>query len=475
MQKNCLCKCCSREGKMLRIKEYDHNNNYRKLKNDPQVFHNALRYVLKGEKRFHVGEGKEEDFDLVYQDNDARAKKDHNFPDSDFFYSEIIFPPYLQYDENDMDRIDLSILNGHEEIFFEETNEYSAVIASLALKHTKMRVTFKDDGFRRFPWIREAVQSAKPLTENALYVQKWYYPIFEDPDRFSTTGLFHAMFLLQWVSDLPKQQLKYICFSIRKTEGIGSILASYNLVAQAFEKYGLKVFIEPDCTRFSSEMLAKYFVLGNVPEDSDETNTAYVQCFNSFVLNFEVQRNNSIIDLKMLQPGFVAQMKEYADAVLGEKKVLGVLLRGTDYTVANFAGSFHPAPIEECIRIVDERIREHGYDKIFVATEDSYYLERMIMAFPGKVIAVSQERHDVSEFTDVRYISDLEKKQYRGDAYYASVEDTTVNYFYAMYLLSRCESLVSNCMCNGVKIASSFNRGSYVRTEIVSEMMSRKK
>ena len=59
---------------MLSIVEYDYNTNFRRLNNDQNVFHNALRYVLKGEKRFHI-EGDGYDYDLVYEDNDVRAKK----------------------------------------------------------------------------------------------------------------------------------------------------------------------------------------------------------------------------------------------------------------------------------------------------------------------------------------------------------------------------------------------------------------
>ena len=177
------------------------------------------------------------------------------------------------------------------------------------------------------------------------------------------------------------------------------------------------------------------------------------------------------IDLNMLQPAFVTQMEEYTRQIIGDKKVLGVLLRGTDYTVANFAGSYHPAPIDECIRFISETFDKYAYDKIFVATEDSNYLERMIEAFPDKILAVSQERHTVSEVRDVRYLSELEKRQYSGKEYDASVEDATVNYFYAMYMLSSCESLISNCMCSGVSIATSFNRGRYSRVDIVSDIL----
>ena len=60
---------------MLQIQEYDNNRNYRTLVNEPQIFHKALQYVLKGEKRFHVQNEGVQDFDLVYTDNDIQAKK----------------------------------------------------------------------------------------------------------------------------------------------------------------------------------------------------------------------------------------------------------------------------------------------------------------------------------------------------------------------------------------------------------------
>ena len=116
-------------------------------------------------------------------------------------------------------------------------------------------------------------------------------------------------------------------------------------------------------------------------------------------------------------------------------------------------------------------MEKYGYDKIFVATEDSNFLEIMLNAFPGKVLAVAQERHRISDFKGIKYISDLEKKTYSGAAYYASVEDTTVNYLYAVYILSRCESFISNCVCSGSKLVTSFNEGRFVRNEIVSEML----
>lgn len=456
---------------MLTVTDYDYNINYRKLNNDQNVFHDALKYVLMGEKRFHV-EGEGYDYDLVYEDNDVRAKKDPAFPNSDFFLSEMLYPPYYFYNENDLSKINMYLLEGFDEIFFEEANEYTSVIADLVLKNTKMQVTCRSANMRLFPWLSEKVKcSKKPQTDNCLYVQHEHYPYFEDPKRYSTFDLFHSLFIMQWLTSESIEKIKYLSIMIRKTEGIGSILSTYSSVSKALDRYNIKPFIEPNSTRFSNELLTKYFNIGEVPEDSNENNTIYVKSFNAFLLSHFMDLCRSDVKLNMLKDTFVQQMKEYADQIIGDKKVLGVLLRGTDIIIANYKGSYNPASIDDCIRIINERMEKYGYDKIFVATEDSNFLEIMLNAFPKKVLAVAQERHSISDFKDLKYISDLEKKTYSGLAYYASVEDTTVNYLYAVYILSRCESFISNCVCSGSKLVTSFNEGRFVRNEIVSEML----
>ncbi len=451
---------------MLRIENIDLKNNYRILDNSPNMFHEALIAVLKGEKRFHV----EDSFDLVYEDNDIYTKNNSSFPNSDFYLSEVFFPPYYFYNENDTDKINLDLFEGFDEIFFEEVNEYTIVISQLVLKHTNMSITFKDNKINLINYLKEKVSiNDSPRTNNHIYVQSDFYGIYTNKNHYCTIGLFHNLFILQWLTDLPKKDIKYLSLSIRKTEGIGSILSTYNIVEQAMNKLGIKTFIEPNCTRFSNELLSKYFVFTNVPDDADKTNTAYVKCFNSFVLTHFIQRYTPKIDQSILQPEFLSNIEEYADHIIADKKVLGVLLRGTDYIIANYVGNYRPVPIEECIEVIEQRIKQYNYEKVFVATEDSDFLQIMIDNFPNQVITVSQERHNLSEFKNIKYISDLEKNLYQGKEYLDSVEDTTVNYYYAIYLLSRCESLISNCMCSAVNIAKSFNHDKYTRVEILSD------
>ena len=459
---------------MLSITEFDRNNNYRTLQSAPGGFHEALKHVLRGETRFHVRNGGGADYDLVYTPNDARAKADATFPDSAFFKSELIFPPYYFYDEDDTDRINLDLLDGFDEVFFEEANEYTLAVARLALRHTGLAVTFADARAGLCAWLAGRVTVRKaPETANALYVQREYYPVYVTRDRFCALGLFHSMFLLQWLTDLPREKIRYLELTIRKTEGIGSVLSTFSKARQAFERLGITVYLAPGCTRYSDRMLSRYFKLGMAPKDATPSNTAYVKCFNAFVLNHFIQRNPGELDLGVLQPAFLAQMREYADQVLGGKKALGVLLRGTDYVIANYAGNYRPVDIDDCVRVIRGHMERYGYDCIFLATEDQSFLERMLLEFPRRVIAVSQERHSVSDFGSVKFISELEKREHTGSDYEAMVEDTTVNYLYAMYMLSRCESLLANCMCSGVYFATSFNGGKYVRNEIVADLLSK--
>ena len=454
---------------MLQITEYDDKRNYRRLLNEPQIFHNALKYVLRGETRFHVQNEGTKDFDLVYIDNDKKAKGDPTFPDSDFYRDEIIYPPYYFYDEADLEKINLYLLDGFEEIFFEDANEYTIAIAMLVLKHTSLAVRFKDINVLLFPWLKSQVTvGGSPLSEKAVYVQKNYYPDKTRTDRSCSLGLFHSLFLLQWLTELPKQQIKYMELSIRRTEGIGSILSSYSRAKQALQPHNIKVFLEPGCTRYRHSTLSKYFFIEEEPKDMDDTNTIYVKSFNCFILSSFIDRLKANIDLQALNPVFLQQLQEYADAVMGDKKVLGVLLRGTDIILANYVGIYRPVNIDECIRIIDERLKQYNYDKIFLATEDESYLRRMLDTFPHKIIAIAQERHSGKEFKNVKYLSDLEQLKSTGENYYNSVEDNLVNYIYAMYMLSRCESLIANCMCNGVNLAVAFNEDKYLRKEILS-------
>ena len=141
--------------------------------------------------------------------------------------------------------------------------------------------------------------------------------------------------------------------------------------------------------------------------------------------------------------------------------MLGVLIRGTDYVINSMPANLRQADVETMIPMIREWVQKYGYEKIFLATEDRDILNRVREAFPGKVLAVAQERYSISDFRGARFISELDQKVSDEENSEAALEDTTVNYFYALYLLSECDGFICSGNCNGDNVVRSFNKGKF--------------
>ena len=207
----------------------------------------------------------------------------------------------------------------------------------------------------------------------------------------------------------------------------------------------------------------RYFAVSGRPEDSTEKNTIVADNMTALITTWQFQQVGQGIEADIFQPEFRKQLDEYADAVLGGKKALGVLIRGTDYIASKMMGAMQQATVEQMIPTIDQWIADDGYDIIFLATEDRDVYEKMHQHYGKKLRAISQERFSVGEFKDVTLISELEKQNNPADEYAGAVEDTTVNYIYAIYVLSRCESLIGSGVNNGYNMAVSLNGGKYKR------------
>ena len=48
--------------------------------------------------------------------------------------------------------------------------------------------------------------------------------------------------------------------------------------------------------------------------------------------------------------------------------------------------------------------------------------------------------------------------------YEEKLEDTMINYFYALYMLSKCDSFICSGRCNGADIVKSLNNGRFTRS-----------
>ena len=238
-----------------------------------------------------------------------------------------------------------------------------------------------------------------------------------------------------------------------------------------FDRYNIVTTIEPGSSRYPDRMLSKYFAMNIAPEDSNENNTVYIiNFFASWFARLVGKTCGGEYNITCLDPDFRKQMEEYAEAVMGNKRMLGVLLRGSDFFISDMAALAKPVDAKVAIPCIEKWFREDGYDGIVLATEDADMLEEMKKVFGSKLIAIAQERYRVRQFETAETIAELEHELMDEETYDIHVEDTTVNYFYALYLLSRCDSFIYSNICGGERLTHIFNNGRFRKELCIAQM-----
>lgn len=449
---------------MFVIEMPDHSE-CRTLPHSDRVFHEAL---ADGEKRYHIKNSGGEDYDIVHIDNDTLKSAMPGYADIS------AFPSYDIYDEYDKESIWLKLFHGKSRLVFEELNEYTIAITKTALMYTGLEVYCSD---ARILWFTGSLDSGRIHVQDALpeyegeamlYIRKEPRTgVLDNFGYFSALYAFHNLFVLQWLTGgKPVGRFQYVDFQLPEYEGIGRVLISAKNFEAAFQNIGLKMFVSSDkLGKFRVQMLNRYFDINLSADGADGENTVKVPetSFVYLLITAFVNSARYKLDVNMLSRQFRAELDEYYDALFAGKKVLGILIRGTDYVVNYSESDRRMATVEEMVSTIYQWLEEDGYDCIFLATEDKDVLAKMREEFGSKVLVVAQERHSISEFTTSAVISDLEKEQATEEEYDAVVEDNTINYFYAVYLLSKCSSFMCSGQCNGYDMVRDFNEGRFER------------
>ena len=466
---------------MLLINPVDNKKNYRILRHGAGVFKEAVKGVMKGEEFFHVADNGGFIYDLKYVDNNSLAKTSKEYPGSKLFDGYCLCPPLLTYDETNTDLLSLFVFEGKKAVFFEDVNEYSVVLTGIILEHTDMDIYFTDDIVRLFYPSEERihVQDQKPdmSPEDLLTVRQEYYPsiLYNDYDTMDIMSCFFNVMIYQWIIDRPYQDIKYFELIISQDEGIGSILNQYAGVSRLLSRFGKEVTLACGGTKYSDDILEDYFNIKITPSDSNPDNTVTIANIYALMFTKAVGGvSSSHYKIDDLNPAFIEDLKEYAEAIIRGRKLMGLFLRGTDYFKANFQGAAGAVTMDVGIPLIRKHFDEDKYDGIMLATEDKDILNAVRAEFGDKVIAVSQERYSVNDFTEVNTISELERKRRSPEEYDLYVNDTTINYFYGIYMVSRCDTVVYSNHCFGSNMLKSFGEGSIRKMYCLAEEISEK-
>lgn len=132
------------------------------------------------------------------------------------------------------------------------------------------------------------------------------------------------------------------------------------------------------------------------------------------------------------------------------RKILGVLMRGTDF---KRCPKGHPIPhnMDHVINDVLKRVKEEKYDFVYLATEDSEILKVFEQKIGEQLLYTNQQRTDSCDMPlmKVKFARD-------NDGYLRGLEYCTV-----IEMLSTCDGIIANCMCGGTMAALTRNGGKY--------------
>ena len=461
---------------MLKILPYDKNKSYRTLMHGSDVFHAAQEGILDGEMYFHVENDEGPMYDLNYVDNQMWAADSLDYSKAELFRTYCSFPPYHDYDENS-NRLCLSLFEGKDRVRIEEANEYTVVLTGIILRETDIRIFCRDERMLWFypPSDRLTTDKNMPSGDEPglLRIVARYFPSMfnKNYDTVDSVTCFHHVMLYQWILKGSHKTARYLELNLPRDEGIGSILGTYTDLINFMQGTGVEVTARPGSSRYSDRLLRKYFNVKLTPLDAHRRKS--VICLENFLpllicKDFGGKRVASF-RLQSLNPTFLMQLQEYAQSVMQGKKMLGAMFRGSDFFKANFAGGAAPVTAEKAVAVIAKFLAEGDYDGIMLATEDNDILQAVRSAFPGKVIAVAQERYSVTDFEMARTISELETMRRTPEEYEGYVEDTTINYFYAVYLVSRCDTFIHSNNCCGAQLVKSFGEGIIKRSYCIAE------
>ncbi len=166
-------------------------------------------------------------------------------------------------------------------------------------------------------------------------------------------------------------------------------------------------------------------------------------------------KNNSLAEWRnLIKQGYMkikpARMKEILATreklFAPNDRVLGVLLRGTDYVTLRLQGHPVQPSVELAISTISKKLKEWNCNKIFLATEDKTIVEKIKAAFGDVCITLDREYVDYEPQPGNRVcVQHLDRE----NDHFIQGND----YLKQMVLLSMCNSFVG-ARCSGTSVVA---------------------
>ena len=416
-------------------------------------------------ERIHVLMPESDGYDLVHIRN-SECRPDFI---KNRWKDQACYPEYDSYSTEEKSGLYLAFFRIFGTVYIRSVNEYTVALAEVILRYTKLRVFTTDERMQwffedRIPCIDESM--IRPGKDVLIIGNVCDDDVFDVSfHSIGPVNAFHNVFFLQGQGVFSPEKLRFAELVIDEGAGIGSVLNNLYRFREALSKIGLTPVVRGEKVgHFSVDFLDRYFNLKLRNPEANDGNTVFFPEMSTLAATMFLDWVKPELSLSILGDQFHSDLKEYADAIIGDRRILGVLIRGTDYLIVHKDGPRKMAGVDDMIPVIHEWIDSFGYEGIFLATEDSDILNRIRDEFGESVFVIAQERHSVSDLAGHMLLSELEKEN--ASDYERSVVESTVNYFYALYMLSCCSAFLCSGPCNGYDLAVGFNGGRYERVHL---------
>ena len=179
----------------------------------------------------------------------------------------------------------------------------------------------------------------------------------------------------------------------------------------------------------------------------------FVEPYPGHSMNFLEDRDLSLTEWRTLIELGLIKIKsdlwqefsaERAKLFAPEERVLGVLLRGTDYVKLKLKNHPIQPPVEFAMSTVAEKLKEWKCDKIFLATEDKSIVEKFKEAFGKQCVILDREYVDYDPKKDKTLAKTRIERE--NDNYLQGKE-----YLTQIAILSMCNCFVG-ARCSGTSV-----------------------
>lgn len=377
-------------------------------------------------------------------------------------------------------RLDLQILDRADLYIFTEFNEYSYALTKVIHKHLSNReVYFLDKKACDFLSAEECIYTS--MEDLSLYIL--HHPEYrvmyvkEDVINLNTDGLFSNTFgiidlfdavfwaqALKHPLDTP-QKIRYAGGKQKAPTGLIAQLDRYTKLQQLAKEKHLKYQMtsEPySMNKFTT--LQKYCRLADFDflenEDAEFDGNVYLPYIYRMILKCHFHSE------ELFLPETIKLLDEASKQILPkDARVLGVLVRGTDYLHIKPANHSIAASADKVLERAMRMVECDGYDYVYLATEDADIFKKFQDVFGEFLLSVDQKRYSQNAFSDeINAIADLISEETEEQK-----EKRLVDYLKTLYTLSKCTSLLASNYCGGTRFAVEINENQYEDVFIYQE------